>query len=231
MIDKYRVLAALVRSFFDAFINGVMDGKGLTPTEKQQPDVVRKTIMEHYDKVAVAFHETMLQPIAGLNYSFDELEKALQSSGKTTISAEKLMEIACLTPRFHSAMVEEYKRNFMKMLQGGRYTVSEHLELYVRHSDAGDIEIDHAIRSVVAAVMRTYFHGLALVEGGQYRQATVLRLMMGAMSVLLRDVVEHQPVPEGSSELGAMFLKVCGTPHNVSVMANEMDAQMLDMNE
>lgn len=230
-IRKDRVMAALVRSFFEAFSNGVMDGNGLTPTEKQQPKLVKQTMLESYDKVAAVFHEVMVQPIASLSYSFEELAEALRSAGETTISAEHLMQVACKSHSLHSAMVEEYKRNFMKLLQGGRYTVAEHLSLYTRCDDAEKVDGDTAIRSAVASVIKGYAGGMNLTEGGQLRQATILRLVMGAMSVLLQGIVEPSPVvPKGTSELGSMFLKVCGTHHNVTVMANEMDAQMLSLN-
>ena len=227
-IRKDRVLAALVRSFFEAFANGVMDGKGMTPDEKQQPRLVKQSMLESYDKVAVVFHEVMLHPIASMSYSFEELKAALRSAGETTISAERLMQVACQSPSLHSAMVEEYKRNFVKLLQGGKYTVAEHLSLYIRCDGAGLVDCDTAIRSTVAAVIKGYAGGVCLTEGGKLRQPTILRLMMGAMSVLLNGIVEPSPAPRGTSELGSMFLKVCGTPHNVTVMANEMDAQMLN---
>ena len=118
----------------------------------------------------------------------------------------------------------------MKLLQGGKYTVAEHLSLYTRCGGAGLVDGDTAIRSAVASVIKGYAGGMGLTEGGQLRHATILRLMMGAMSVLLKGTVEPSPVPEGTSELGSMFLKVCGTSHNVTVMANEMDAQMLSLN-
>lgn len=229
-IRKDRAMAALVRSFFEAFANGVMDGKGLTPDEKQQPRIVKQTMLENYDKVAEVFHEVMVQPIASLSYSFEELAEALRSAGENTISAERLMQVACKSRSLHSAMVEEYKRNFMKLLQGGKYTVAEHLSLYTRCGGAGLVDGDTAIRSAVASVIKGYAGGMGLTEGVRLRHATILRLMMGAMSVLLKGTVEPSPVPEGTSELGSMFLKVCGTSHNVTVMANEMDAQMLSLN-
>ena len=77
-IRKDRAMAALVRSFFEAFANGVMDGKGLTADEKQQPRIVKQTMLESYDKVAAVFHEVMVQPIASLSYSFEELAEALR---------------------------------------------------------------------------------------------------------------------------------------------------------
>ena len=44
-IDKYKVQAALVRSFFDAFSHGVIDSQVEDPKEKTTPQSVKKLML------------------------------------------------------------------------------------------------------------------------------------------------------------------------------------------
>lgn len=229
MIAKNRVMAALVRAYFEAFSNGVMDGKGLSPEEKQKASCVKQTMLEYYESVAQVFHEVMLYPIASLNYSFEELEKVLSSTDGNTMQAQQLMAIICKTPELYEAMVEEYKRNFMKLLQGGKYTVAEHLKMYTKANIEEPVDSDLAIRSAVAVVMRAYAGGLSLVKSSAFRQATVLRVLMSAMSALFYGTIEIEATPKDATELHSVFMKVCGTAHNVDVMINEMNALMAEI--
>lgn len=229
MIDKNRVLAAFVRAYFEAFSNGIMDGKGLSPEEKQKPCNVKQAMLDYYGNVSTVFHEVILHPIASLNYSFEELEKILSSTSSNTMQVQQLMMIICKTPDLYEAMVIEYKRNFMRLLEGGKYTVAEHLNKYTKaKGEEQPVDNDIAIRSAVAVVMRAYTGGLALVKSTAFRQATVLRVMMSAMSALFYGVVEVETPPKNVSELHSVFMKVCGTAHNVDVMMDEMNALMAE---
>ena len=52
-IDKYKVQAALVRSFFDAFSHGVIESQVEDPKEKTTPQSVKKLMLEHYEHIAL----------------------------------------------------------------------------------------------------------------------------------------------------------------------------------
>ena len=72
-IDKYKVQAALVRSFFDAFSHGVIDSQVEDPKEKTTPQSVKKLMLEHYEHIAPAFFDTMFFPLAAMNYKYEDI--------------------------------------------------------------------------------------------------------------------------------------------------------------
>lgn len=53
------------------------------------------------------------------------------------------------------------------------------------------------------------------------RGATLFRLMLDAMNILLDEAVDFADAE--ASDLASLFLKVCQTQHNFTVMTNEMD--------
>lgn len=54
------------------------------------------------------------------------------------------------------------------------------------------------------------------------RGATLFRLMLDAMNILLLDEAVDFADAE-AADLASLFLKVCQTQHNFTVMTNEMD--------
>ena len=72
-IDKYKVQAALVRSFFDAFSHGVIESQVEDRKEKTTPQSVKKLMLEHYEHIAPAFFDTMFFPLAAMNYKYEDI--------------------------------------------------------------------------------------------------------------------------------------------------------------
>ena len=70
--------------------------------------------------------------------------------------------------------------------------------------------------------MYAYARGLRRGTEGRksVRQASLFRLLIDAMNVLLLDEAVQF---EDDDELAAMFLKVCLNEHNFTVMTSEMD--------
>ncbi len=255
-IDKYKVQAALVRSFFDAFSHGVIDSQVEDPKEKTTPQSVKKLMLEHYEHIAPAFFDTMFFPLAAMNYKYEDIAALAREAQQRGDDMMALVRTACGNDAYYNAMVEEYKRNFSMLLAGRYLSNADHLEGYVRKAEAeteASVDSDRAIELTVRVVMFAYVRGLRQtgedarsdrsVHLGQVhplgedarsdrsvhlrqvhslRGATLFRLMLDAMNILLLDEAVDFADAE-AADLASLFLKVCQTQHNFTVMTDEMD--------
>ena len=255
-IDKYKVQAALVRSFFDAFSHGVIESQVEDPKEKTTPQSVKKLMLEHYEHIAPAFFDTMFFPLAAMNYKYEDIAALAREAQQRGDDMMALVRTACGNEAYYNAMVEEYKRNFSMLLAGRYLSNADHLEGYVRKAEAeteASVDSDRAIELTVRVVMFAYVRGLRQtgedarsdrsvhlgqvhplgedarsdrsVHLGQVhplRGATLFRLMLDAMNILLLDEAVDF-ADEEAADLASLFLKVCQTQHNFTVMTDEMD--------
>lgn len=226
-IDKYKVQAALVRSFFDAFSHGVIDSQVEDPKEKTTPQSVKKLMLEHYEHIAPAFFDTMFFPLAAMNYKYEDIAALAREAQQRGDDMMALVRTACGDEAYYNAMVEEYKRNFSMLLAGRYLSNADHLEGYVRKAEEeteASVDSDRAIELTVRVVMFAYVRGLRQTkkEGKQPNQATLFRLMLDAMNILLLDEAVDFADAE-AADLASLFLKVCQTQHNFTVMTDEMD--------
>lgn len=255
-IDKYKVQAALVRSFFDAFSHGVIESQVEDRKEKTTPQSVKKLMLEHYEHIAPAFFDTMFFPLAAMNYKYEDIAALAREAQQRGDDMMALVRTACGNEAYYNAMVEEYKRNFSMLLAGKYLSNADHLEGYVRKAEAeteASVDSDRAIELTVRVVMFAYVRGLRqtgdgacfdksvhlgqvhpLGEGARFdrsahlgqvhplRGATLFRLMLDAMNILLLDEAVDFADAE-ASDLASLFLKVCQTQHNFTVMTDEMD--------
>ena len=255
-IDKYKVQAALVRSFFDAFSHGVIENQVEDPKEKTTPQSVKKLMLEHYEHIAPAFFDTMFFPLAAMNYKYEDIAALAREAQQRGDDMMALVRTACGDEAYYNAMVEEYKRNFSMLLAGRYLSNADHLEGYVRKAEAeteASVDSDRAIELTVRVVMFAYVRGLRQtgesarfdrsvhlrqvhplgedarsdrsVHLGQVhplRGATLFRLMLDAMNILLLDEAVDFADAE-AADLASLFLKVCQTQHNFTVMTDEMD--------
>lgn len=254
-IDKYKVQAALVRSFFDAFSHGVIESQVEDPKEKTTPQSVKKLMLEHYEHIAPAFFDTMFFPLAAMNYKYEDIAALAREAQQRGDDMIALVRTACGNEAYYNAMVEEYKRNFSMLLAGRYLSNADHLEGYVRKAEAeteASVDSDRAIELTVRVVMFAYVRGLRQtgedarfdrsVHLGQVHplgedarsdrsvhlrqvqpnQATLFRLMLDAMNILLLDEAVDFADAE-AADLASLFLKVCQTQHNFTVMTDEMD--------
>ena len=226
-IDKYKVQAALVRSFFDAFSHGVIESQVEDRKEKTTPQSVKKLMLEHYEHIAPAFFDTMFFPLAAMNYKYEDIAALAREAQQRGDDMMALVRTACGDEAYYNAMVEEYKRNFSMLLAGRYLSNADHLEGYVRKAEAeteASVDSDRAIELTVRVVMFAYVRGLRQTkkEGKQPNQATLFRLMLDAMNILLLDEAVDFADAE-ASDLASLFLKVCQTQHNFTVMTDEMD--------
>ena len=254
-IDKYKVQAALVRSFFDAFSHGVIESQVEDRKEKTTPQSVKKLMLEHYEHIAPAFFDTMFFPLAAMNYKYEDIAALAREAQQRGDDMMALVRTACGDEAYYNAMVEEYKRNFSMLLAGRHLSNADHLEGYVRNAEETEasVDSDRAIELTVRVVMFAYVRGLRqtgesarfdrsahlgqvhpLGEDARFdrsahlgqvhplRGATLFRLMLDAMNILLLDKAVDFADAE-AADLASLFLKVCQTQHNFTVMTDEMD--------
>lgn len=227
-----------MRSFFDAFSHGVIDSQVEDPKEKTTPQSVKKLMLEHYEHIAPAFFDTMFFPLAAMNYKYEDIAALAREAQQRGDDMMALVRTACGNEAYYNAMVEEYKRNFSMLLAGRYLSNADHLEGYVRKAEdetEASVDSDRAIELTVRVVMFAYVRGLRQtgedarsdrsVHLGQVhplRGATLFRLMLDAMNILLLDEAVDFADAE-AADLASLFLKVCQTQHNFTVMTDEMD--------
>ena len=227
-----------MRSFFDAFSHGVIDSQVEDRNEKTTPQSVKKLMLEHYEHIAPAFFDTMFFPLAAMNYKYEDIAALAREAQQRGDDMMALVRTACGDEAYYNAMVEEYKRNFSMLLAGKYLSNADHLEGYVRKAKEeteASVDSDRAIELTVRVVMFAYVRGLRQtgesarfdrsVHFGQVhplRGATLFRLMLDAMNILLLDEAIDFADAE-AADLASLFLKVCQTQHNFTVMTDEMD--------
>lgn len=227
-----------MRSFFNAFSHGVIESQVEDRNEKTTPQSVKKLMLEHYEHIAPAFFDIMFFPLAAMNYKYEDIAALAREAQQRGDDMMALVRTACGDEAYYNAMVEEYKRNFSMLLAGKYLSNADHLEGYVRKAKEeteASVDSDRAIELTVRVVMFAYVRGLRQtgesarfdrsVHLGQVhplRGATLFRLMLDAMNILLLDEAVDFADAE-AADLASLFLKVCQTQHNFTVMTNEMD--------
>lgn len=227
-----------MRSFFDAFSHGVIESLVEDRNEKTTPQSVKKLMLEHYEHIAPAFFDTMFFPLAAMNYKYEDIAALAREAQQRGDDMMVLVRTACGDEAYYNAMVEEYKRNFSMLLAGKYLSNADHLEGYVRKAKEeteASVDSDRAIELTVRVVMFAYVRGLRQTGEGAcsdrsvhlrqvhpLRGATLFRLMLDAMNILLLDEAVDFADAE-AADLASLFLKVCQTQHNFTVMTNEMD--------
>lgn len=227
-----------MRSFFDAFSHGVIESQVEDRKEKTTPQLVKKLMLEYYEHIAPAFFDIMFFPLAAMNYKYEDIAALAREAQQRGDDMMALVRTACGNEAYYNAMVEEYKRNFSMLLAGKYLSNADHLEGYVRKAKEeteASVDSDRAIELTVRVVMFAYVRGLRQTgEGARFdrsahlgqvhplRGATLFRLMLDAMNILLLDEAVDFADAE-ASDLASLFLKVCQTQHNFTVMTDEMD--------
>lgn len=227
-----------MRSFFDAFSHGVIESQVEDRKEKTTPQSVKKLMLEYYEHIAPAFFDTMFFPLAAMNYKYEDIAALAREAQQRGDNMMALVRTACGDEAYYNAMVEEYKRNFSMLLAGKYLSNADHLEGYVRKAEEeteASVDSDRAIELTVRVVMFAYVRGLRQTgEGARFdrsahlgqvhplRGATLYRLMLDAMNILLLDEAVDFADAE-AADLASLFLKVCQTQHNFTVMTDEMD--------
>lgn len=225
-IDKYRLLATLVRGVFAAYPAGIIDCHVSDPREKFQPQTVKRLMLDHYGDVNGVFNNAMLVPIAVINFDYEEVSRIIHDACERQMPVMDFFKAICVDDEFYQAFKAEYKRNFNLLLAGRYSSIREHLNDYTRcKGKSKAVDGDTAIRLVVSTVMAAYADG---VRGGgtgkvSLHQPTVFRLLADSITALLHDKPLSFSQSDMRSGAGGILLKACRTPHNLEVMMAEMD--------
>lgn len=147
-ISKDRALAALVRTFFKYFLTGMMEGKDITDAK-----AVKQTLLNHYETISKVYNQEAFYAIARMNYEAEEIETALRQQPPSDLM--QLVRLACRTESFYQAMVEEYKRHFLILLEGRLATVEEASQ-YTPCPEAGLIDEALAIDIINRMAQNAY---------------------------------------------------------------------------
>lgn len=225
-IEKYRVLAVLVRGIFEGYTAGVVDCHEKEQEEKLRPQNIKRLMVERYEKISEEFHSLIFFPLAVLNFTNVEAEQIVRKAQQEKWTVGELIKAICATEEMFNAMATEYKRNFSLLLDGNYQSVPDLWRDHTRQSgEAEMVGIDVAIRLIVRAVMKAYARGI--IAGGTGKvtlhQPTLFRLLIEAMMCLL----ETKPMPLSSISKGVSVMtliqRACKTQHNVQLMLREME--------
>lgn len=136
---------------------------------------------------------------------------------------------ACGSEACYEALVAEYKRNFSALLEGACPSVAAHLAACAKQQEGEGIDTDQAIELTVRAMVRAYASGLRLAggQGASFRQASLYRLLLDAMNVLLHD--EKLDYSDCGESITAMLVKACGSEQRFAVATAEMDRAQQDI--
>lgn len=226
-LSKHKLLVALVRTFFQAFATGTIEASAPSTVRGTSPAQMKALMLEHYEHIAPAFIDTIFFPLAAMNYNYADMEQVVRQARQEHLDMMALLRKACATDAMYEALVHEYKRHFGCLLAGRLMANAELLAAYASIDNIlpGTIPTDRAIELSVRVVMHAYAKGLrgaATATPATMQQATLLRLMLDAMNIVLNDEAVTFSGDE-EPNLADMFMKVCHTQHNFTVMTDEMD--------
>ncbi|MDO4159523.1 MAG: hypothetical protein Q4D41_03595 [Prevotellaceae bacterium] len=140
-INKDLVLAAIVRTFFQYFVVGIVESQSdCTEEERFEPKNIKSVMIDNFESISEVFNREAFYSIARMNYSQEEMERFLKDFVTGTTTYMDLVRFACRTDDFYSAMVTEYKRNFEQLLCGRILSQDELAQSYARCPEIGEME-------------------------------------------------------------------------------------------
>lgn len=107
--------------------------------------------------------------------------------------------------------------------------MAAHLAACAKQQEGEGIDTDQAIELTVRAMVRAYASGLRFAggQGASFRQASLYRLLLDAMNVLLHD--EKLDYSDCGESITAMLVKACGSEQRFAVATAEMDRAQQDI--
>lgn len=233
MTDKYKLTATLVKAFFDGYSSAIMDCHAATIDEKYQSKAVKRAMLDHYEQLFPHFLALIVTPLALMNYTYDEAETLFHDLFAQHAPADETLRRLCASTPLYEALVEEYKRNFADLLAGRRASVQQHLMSYTHGEDTkGEaIDTDMAIRQAVKMAMNAYARGLHDAGTGKVtlHQPTIYRILADTMASLR--LADSQPRTAEARTAGELFLRICGSRHNLAVMNEAMNEAYAELVE
>lgn len=165
-INKDRVLAAVVSTFFKYFTAGVLEQQtSVDVNERYEPMNVKRAMLNHYEHIGNVFNNEAFYSIFRMNYEEAEIEAVLRRFMSTDTTQMELVRLACRTQELYDAMVNEYKRNFELLLCGRIAGQDEHEEAYTRCPEAGTMSLERAESIINNIAANAYERGKKLAKG------------------------------------------------------------------
>lgn len=166
-IEKDKVLAAVVRTFFKYFTLGIIEAYADDPNDMSvyEPKSVKQFVVKHFEKYSQTFNEEAFYAFSRMNYIEEEVEEELRKfmSGGN-VSAMELMRFACRDDEFYSTMVSEYKRNMELLLCGIFSATPEQASQYTRCNSIGNMPQDNAEAIINRIANKAYEKGKKIKE-------------------------------------------------------------------
>lgn len=166
-IEKDKVLAAVVRTFFKYFTLGTIEAYADDPNDMSvyEPKSVKQFVVKHFEKYSQTFNEEAFYAFSRMNYIEEEVEEKLKKfmSGGN-VSAMELMRFACRDDEFYSTMVSEYKRNMELLLCGIFSATPEQASQYTRCNSIGNMPQDNAEAIINRIANKAYEKGKKIKE-------------------------------------------------------------------
>lgn len=166
-IEKDKVLAAVVRTFFKYFTLGIIEAYADDPNDMcvYEPKSVKQFVVKHFEKYSQTFNEEAFYAFSRMNYIEEEVEEKLRKfmSGGN-VSAMELMRFACRDDEFYSTMVSEYKRNMELLLCGIFSATPEQTSQYTRCNSIGNMPQDNAEAIINRIANKAYEKGKKIKE-------------------------------------------------------------------
>ena len=209
-VSRHKVVAAMTRGFFQAFVSGQIDatqpGKtDITPLE------YKKIIADNYEKLSACYVSVMFPILIRLNYADGEAvaEDMKRRNFSNSTSPKILLRYACGSKELYDTAIKEYQHN----------------RQVADTTEAVDVAL--AIRSMVRVQMMAYGMVLKFVnpELPTLHQATVFRLMLHGTMALLHE----EPISLEGDNLELIFRRVALNSDNFEVLMNEMNQAYEDL--
>lgn len=109
-MNKEEEITNLVNGFFREFTRNItMKETGKTP-DVIEPKMLKHVMLEHYEEIADAFHQSVYPKIATMN--------GLKTCDIPETVTPEMMRSACASEELFNTMAETYRRNFIALLQG-----------------------------------------------------------------------------------------------------------------
>lgn len=159
-VNKDKVLASVVRTFFKYFVTGIIESRsGAGTIAGLEPKDIKEIMLQHYGDISKYFNKEVVFAILRMNYGQDEMEPCLRGFMTEKTTDMELIRFACRTEEFYQMMVSEYKRNFELLLLGRFETPDEHEDSYTRCASAGTTDAEMAERIVMETASNAYLQG------------------------------------------------------------------------
>ena len=166
-IEKDKVLAAVVRTFFKYFTLGIIEAYADAPNDMSvyEPKSVKQFVVKHFEKYSQTFNEEAFYAFSRMNYIEEEVEEELKKfMSDGNVSDMELMRFACRDDEFYSTMVSEYKRNMELLLCGIFSATPEQASQYTRCNSIGNMPQDNAEAVINRIANKAYEKGKKIKE-------------------------------------------------------------------